>query len=39
MPNTFSSPQLKEDANKYLNLWKKLWSVRDTAWHLGHRHP
>jgi hypothetical protein len=40
MPILVSDPYLQlKDVDKYLDMWKKLWSVRDTAWHLEKRHP
>ncbi|XP_015791373.1 thiopurine S-methyltransferase [Tetranychus urticae] len=28
-----------KDADNYTQMWKELWSARDTAWHLTHRNP
>lgn len=28
-----------EQADKYLEWWLKLWSKKDTAWHLDSIHP
>lgn len=30
---------VEADADKYTEMWKGLWSARDTAWHLTHRNP
>ncbi|XP_054167347.1 thiopurine S-methyltransferase-like [Oppia nitens] len=39
MPITISNSISNENVDNYLDIWKKLWSVRDTAWHLENRHP
>jgi len=36
-PTTYHDDE--EEADKYLNIWKNLWSKRDTAWHLDSFHP
>lgn len=28
-----------DDADQYIEMWKDLWSRRDTAWHLDRVHP
>ncbi|RWS25518.1 putative thiopurine S-methyltransferase-like protein [Leptotrombidium deliense] len=43
MPNVQSSLDEcctdMKNADKFTGMWKDLWSVRDTAWHLKHQKP